>query len=195
MLPVEVCHRLGCQSWSPHPYILSRTTELINVTKERWSRLWEPRGVGGPGLAALGTCCYSLSYSFEDLVLLWSSSMPSSQFGELMHDKVFPSVTTMSPSYWNHRVLGRERNLFTTLVQHRLKWLGMGAVCEWGPWSTVSGESSGVTLSSCSVSIATEPILQWICEMLPWPEGLWELVFSNKSSRLSCCRCRWCGKS
>lgn len=88
--------------------------------------MWEPRGVGGPGLAALGICCYSLSYSFEDLVLLWSSSVPSSQFGGLMHNKVFPSVIAMSPSYWNHRVLGKERNLFTTLVNHGLKWLNMG---------------------------------------------------------------------
>lgn len=42
-----------------------------------------------------------------------------------MHDKVFPSVATMPPSYWNHRVLERERNLFTTLVKHGLKGLGM----------------------------------------------------------------------
>lgn len=196
MLPVEICHRLGCQSWGPHPYFLSRTTELINVTKEHWSRSWEPRGVGGPGLAALGTCCYSLSYSFENLVLLWSSSVPSSQFGGLMHDKVFPSVTTMPPSYWNHRVLGRERNLFTSLVKHGLKGAGHGQfVCEWGPRSTVSGGSSGVTSSSCSVSTSAEPILQWTCEMLPRPEDLWKLVFFNKPPKLSCCQCRWCRKS
>lgn len=71
MMPVEVCHGLGCLSWSPHPHFPFRTIVLINVTKEERICSREPREVlSVQHIGSWHTSLHSLNYGFRASVLL-----------------------------------------------------------------------------------------------------------------------------